>query len=112
MDQAAGLRKALGCSWAVVSGRGRVGKSNLTANLLPAQPHRAAGFIGGLRPGYNRSEQFVGVGTGFRLADVAAGRCQLSEAILTGPGGLWLVPGMSGVEGLQALIRPSGSGYY
>jgi len=107
MDQAAGLRKAARPTppaLAVVSGKGGVGKSNLTVNLaylLSASGQRALLVDADL--GTANADILLGLIPPYSMADVAAGRCSLRQAVVTGPGGLLLVPGVSGVEGLQAL---------
>lgn len=107
-DQAAGLRRINKPRpvrvLAVASGKGGVGKTNLSVNLSVALAQRGnevmlmdadlglanADVLLGLRPIYN-------------LSHVLSGERSLEEIIIRGPSGLHLVPAASGIQGMADL---------
>lgn len=90
--------------FAVTSGKGGVGKTNVVANLA------AALALAGRRVmvldadlGLANLDLFLGVEPGRTLADFFAGRCSLGETVRRGRLGILLVPAASGVQEVTAL---------
>lgn len=89
---------------AVVSGKGGVGKTNLAANLAVAAARRGARSLlvdGAL--GVSSVDVLLGLAPERTLADVAAGRCRLEDALAAGPAGLAVLPSAGGRADLAAL---------
>ena len=85
----------------VASGKGGVGKSNLSLNLAIAA--RALGrrvLLLDADVGLGNAEILAGVSASRHLADVLAGRCRLEEAVVPGPGGVDLLAGGHGLAEL------------
>jgi flagellar biosynthesis protein FlhG len=86
---------------AVTSGKGGVGKTSLTVNLaiaLAREGKRAVVLDGDL--GLANVDVMLGIQPRHTLAHVIAGQCSLAEAMVPAPGGIWVVPGASGLEAL------------
>jgi flagellar biosynthesis protein FlhG len=89
---------------AVASGKGGVGKTNVTANLAVALARR------GLRVcvldadlGLANLDVLLGLSPATSLRHVLAGERRLDEVIVEGPAGIRVIPAASGVEELTAL---------
>lgn len=85
----------------VTSGKGGVGKSNLSLNLAIAA--RRLGHTVLLLDadlGLGNAEILAGVSVRHHLADVLAGRCPLPHAVVQGPGGIDLLAGGHGLVDL------------
>ena len=89
---------------AVASGKGGVGKTNLTANLAVALARR------GLRVcvldadlGLANLDVLLGLTPTASLRDVLSGERRLADVLIDGPAGIRIVPAASGVEELTAL---------
>jgi flagellar biosynthesis protein FlhG len=92
---------------AVTSGKGGVGKSNLSVNLAVCLARR------GLRTclldadlGMANADVLCGLNPPATLEAVIRGERRLSEVVVEGPGGFLLVPGASGVGRLANLTVP------
>lgn len=84
---------------AVASGKGGVGKSNVSANLsyqLAQRQRRVLLMDADL--GLANIDVLMGLRARRNLADVIEGRCSLEEILLTGPGGVRLIPAASGLK--------------
>lgn len=82
---------------AVASGKGGVGKTNISVNLGVALAKRGARTLlvdGDL--GLADAGILMGLDPNWTLADLLARHCELDDLIVTGPGGIHLVPGHSG----------------
>lgn len=89
---------------AVTSGKGGVGKSNVSVNLairLSQMGTKVVLIDGDL--GTANADVLMRLGPGRTLAHVVAGRQTLQEAMIDAPGGFRLIPGASGLAQMAAL---------
>jgi flagellar biosynthesis protein FlhG len=89
---------------AVTSGKGGVGKSNVTANLALAfarRGERVCIFDADL--GLANVDVLFGLSPHRSLLHVLRGECRLADVIIEGPGGVKIVPAASGFSELTAL---------
>ncbi|NIB43189.1 MinD/ParA family protein [Pseudomaricurvus alkylphenolicus] len=89
---------------AVTGGKGGVGKSNISVNLsvaLAKMRRRVVLLDADL--GLANIDVLLGIKAQHNLADVLAGTCSLEEVMVTGPGGVKVVPASSGVQQMAAL---------
>lgn len=111
IDQATALRKKAGGEnatglkntrvIAIASGKGGVGKSNVTANLaLDLQERGKKVLILDGDLGTANIDVLFNVTPKYNLSHVLKGRCKLEEALVKGPGGVHILPGTSGMEDL------------
>ncbi len=108
MDQAAGLRK-VGKPRpvrviAVASGKGGVGKTNVSVNLalaLVAEGKQVMLLDADL--GLANVDIMLGLHPEFNLSHVINGERTLEEVIVAGPGGLQIVPASSGMQNMAEL---------
>jgi flagellar biosynthesis protein FlhG len=92
---------------AVTSGKGGVGKSNVSVNLsvrLAQMGRRIILLDADL--GTANADVLCNLPSGKNLAHVVAGRQTLAEAMIVGPGGFRLIPGASGLAQMAALAEP------
>src|SRR2546422_8856768 len=89
---------------AIASGKGGVGKTNLTANLAVALASR------GLRVcvldadlGLANLDVLYGLSPERSLRDVVRGECGLPDVVVEGPGGVRVIPAASGFAELTRL---------
>lgn len=90
--------------FAVTSGKGGVGKTNIVANLAAAlilQKQRVLVIDADL--GLANLDLFLGVKPIYTLADFFAGLAGLDEIIIPNPDGILLLPGARGVQEVTAL---------
>ncbi|TAK25335.1 MAG: MinD/ParA family protein [Chloroflexota bacterium] len=114
-DQAAELRSIMGVRRrptaigrcrviAISSGKGGVGKTNLTINLallLTRLGRRVVVFDGDL--GLANVDVALGIMPRYTLRDVVIGTRTMAEVLHQAPGGFWIVPGASGIEEMTSL---------
>ncbi len=89
---------------AVASGKGGVGKSVVAVNLalaLAGLGRRVMLLDGDLAMG--NIDLLLGLGAERTLADVLAGTCELGEVVVSGPGGIRVVPAASGMRSMVRL---------
>src|SRR5581483_2907151 len=89
---------------AVASGKGGVGKTNLTVNIgiaLARDGKRVVVLDGDL--GLANVDVLLGLTPKWTLQHVVAGECELVDALCRAPGGIWVIPGGSGVDQLANL---------
>lgn len=116
MDQAAGLRGGglapgqgrpghLPRVISVTSGKGGVGKTNISANMAYVMANRF-----GLRVlvldadlGLGNMDVLFNIRPKYTLQDVLMGARSLSEILVDGPGGIQILPAASGVEEMTSL---------
>jgi len=86
---------------AVTSGKGGVGKTNLTINMgitLALRGKSVAILDADL--GLANVNVALGLKVRSNLMDVIIGRKRIEEVVVEGPGGVWIIPGASGVAEL------------
>jgi flagellar biosynthesis protein FlhG len=112
MDQTATLRQAVAMKApgrivrvvAVTSGKGGVGKTNVTANLAVALAHLGRRvMVLDADLGLGNLDVLLGLTPKFSLADVLSGQRRLREVLVPGPGGITVLPAGSGFQNLTAL---------
>ncbi|MCB9478838.1 MAG: MinD/ParA family protein [Deltaproteobacteria bacterium] len=89
---------------AVTSGKGGVGKSNVTANLaiaLAKQGQRVMILDADL--GLANMDVLLGLTPRHTVADILSGEKRLADVIVDGPGGVRILPGGSGLQNLTHL---------
>jgi len=92
--------------FAVTSGKGGVGKTNVVANLATAlarQKRRVMAIDADL--GLANLDLFLGVTPSRTLADFFSGAATLDEVVLTNRDGILLLPGASGTQEITTLNR-------
>jgi flagellar biosynthesis protein FlhG len=81
------------------SGKGGVGTSNLVLNLAIALGDLGRKvLVVDADIGLANLDLLCGLAPRFDLGDVLAGRCTLSDAVMTGPGGIRIVPGAHAIR--------------
>jgi flagellar biosynthesis protein FlhG len=107
-DQAAGIRKMKKIKpvrvIAVASGKGGVGKTNLSVNVgiaLAQMGQRVALLDADM--GLANVDILLGLYPKFNLSHVLAGEKSLDEIMLEGPAGLRVIPGASGIQKMSEL---------
>lgn len=84
--------------YAVISGKGGVGKSVISANLAAALTKAGKHtLVFDADLGLANLDVILGLNSSYTLHDVIHGRCSIGQAILTAPGGFDLLPAGSGV---------------
>lgn len=89
---------------AVTGGKGGVGKSNVSVNLavgLAEQGKKVVVFDADL--GLANIDILLGLTTNRTLEDVIAGRCEIRDILVPGPGGIRIIPAASGVSRMANL---------
>lgn len=89
---------------AITGGKGGVGKSNVSINLSLAlsQLQRRVMLLDG-DLGLANIDVLLGIRAKKTIADVLSGECDLRDILVTGPGGIRIVPAASGVQQMAAL---------
>ncbi len=108
LDQAAGIRRMKQVKpvrvIAVTSGKGGVGKTNLSVNLgvTLAKSGRKVALLDA-DMGLANVDILLGMHPKFNLSHVLSGEKSLSEITVTGPGGLQVIPASSGIQHMSEL---------
>jgi flagellar biosynthesis protein FlhG len=92
---------------AITSGKGGVGKTNIVANLgyaLCKAGNRVLIFDADL--GLGNLDVLLGLTPRYNLSHVIEGKKKLSEIIVSGPGGIKILPASSGIQELTTLTSP------
>ena len=115
MDQAQGIRQMKSHHpvrvIAVTSGKGGVGKSNVTVNLavtLAQSGERV--MVMDADMGLANIDVLLGLSPGLNLSHVINGECTLEETIIEGPAGIKIVPASSGVAAMSDLTPAQNAG--
>ncbi len=89
---------------AVTGGKGGVGKSNISINLSLAlsQLQRRVMLLDA-DFGLANIDVLLGIRANKTIADVLSGECDLRDILITGPGGIRIVPAASGVQQMASL---------
>jgi flagellar biosynthesis protein FlhG len=88
----------------VTSGKGGVGKTNMVINLgitLARKNNRV--LLLDVDLGLANVEVLLGISSEYNLEDVVVGTKTMNEIIVSGPGGVSVIPGSSGVSGMADL---------
>ncbi len=89
---------------AVTSGKGGVGKTNISVNLAIALGQRGARVLAiDADLGLANMDIVMGLAPTYTAADLIRGDATLDEVILPGPSNVWLLPGASGQHDLADL---------
>ncbi|EJM69957.1 ATPase involved in chromosome partitioning [Pseudomonas sp. GM55] len=89
---------------AVTGGKGGVGKTTVAVNLslaLAKLGRRVVLLDGDF--GLANIDVLLGLSLQYTLADLIEGRCELSDVLLRGPGGIRIVPAASGIQSMVQL---------
>jgi flagellar biosynthesis protein FlhG len=114
-DQAAGLRRMVNPSpvrvVAVTGGKGGVGKTNVSVNLaVSAAEAGQKVMLFDADLGLANVDVLMGLHPKHTLSQVLKGDCSLEEAIVTGPAGVMVVPGASGLQHMAELTAAEHTG--
>jgi flagellar biosynthesis protein FlhG len=96
---------------AVTGGKGGVGKTTVAVNLslaLAKLGKRVVLLDGDL--GLGNIDVLLGLSVQYTLADIIEGRCELSDVLVRGPGGVRIVPAASGIQCMAHLSAAQHAG--
>ena len=115
MDQAQGIRQMNASKpvrvMAVTSGKGGVGKSNITVNLAVAMAQSGENVIVmDADLGLANIDVLLGLSPKLNLSHVIQGECTLEEIIIDGPGGIKIIPASSGSASMSDLTPAENAG--
>lgn len=115
MDQAQGIRQMKAQHpvrvIAVTSGKGGVGKSNVTINLAVSLAQSGESvMVMDADTGLANIDVLLGLSPGLNLSHVINGECSLEETIIEGPAGIKIVPASSGVAAMSDLTPAQNAG--
>ena len=115
MDQAQGIRQMKSPNpvrvIAVTSGKGGVGKSNVTVNLAVtlAQSGEKV-MVMDADMGLANIDVLLGLSPAQNLSHVINGECTLEETIIEGPSGIRIIPASSGIAAMSDLTPAQNAG--
>ena len=114
-DQASGLRRMTKPHpvrvIAVASGKGGVGKTNVSVNLAMAIASEGKDVtILDADLGLANIDVLLGLHSDKNLSNVINGECDLEEILLDGPGGIKIIPASSGVKNMAELTPAQHAG--
>ena len=115
MDQAQGIRQMKNHKpvqvIAVTSGKGGVGKSNVTVNLavsLAKEGQQVLVMDGDL--GLANIDVLLGLNPRYNLSHVINGECALEDTLVDGPAGIKIIPASSGTRSMADLTPAENAG--
>ncbi len=114
-DQAAGLRRMAQPKpvkvIAVTSGKGGVGKTNVSVNLAVQLAQMGRGvMLLDADLGLANVDVLLGLSPKYNLSHVLEGRATLEEILVEGPGGISIVPAASGLQRMAELSSAEHAG--
>ncbi len=90
----------------ITSGKGGVGKTNIVANLgFTLRRFGKKVLILDADLGLGNLDVLLGLTPQYNLSHVIRGEKKLSEIVITGPGGMQILPAASGIQDLTALTQ-------
>jgi len=96
---------------AVSSGKGGVGKTNVTVNLAVALALRGRRtWIMDADLGLANVDVLLGLNPRYNLSHVLSGDCELQDIVIDGPAGVRIVPASSGIQRMAELSRVEAGG--
>ena len=115
MDQAQGLRQMKNQKpvqvIAVTSGKGGVGKSNITVNLAVSLAQQGQNvLLMDADLGLANIDVLLGLSPGYNLSHVINGECSLEDTIIDGPEGIKIIPASSGTRSMSDLSPAENAG--
>ena len=115
-DQAAGLRRLISNTRpvrviAVTSGKGGVGKSNISVNLAVTLARQGQDLmVMDADLGLANLDILLGLKPSYNLSHVISGEQSLEEIIVKGPAGIMIVPASSGIQRMAELSQAENVG--
>ncbi|MCW9024344.1 MAG: MinD/ParA family protein [Gammaproteobacteria bacterium] len=95
----------------VTSGKGGVGKTNVSVNLGMALSNAGKHVtIMDADLGLGNIDVLLGLHPKYNLSNVISGECSLSDVMVKGPGNLSIIPAASGVQNMAELSPPEHAG--
>ena len=96
---------------AVTSGKGGVGKTTVSVNLAMAMAERGREVVLlDADLGLANVDVLLGLKTDYNLSHVISGEHSLEEVMVTGPGGIRIIPGASGIRRMAELTEREQAG--
>lgn len=90
----------------VTSGKGGVGKTNITANLAYLLSKRGKKILLlDADTGLANIDIILGITPKYNLSHVLSGKKTLAESVVQGPGGIKILPASSGIRGMTELSK-------
>lgn len=115
MDQAQGIRQMNNQEpvqvVAVTSGKGGVGKSNITVNIAVALAQQGQNvLVMDADLGLANIDVLLGLNPRYNLSHVMSGECSLEDTIIEGPEGIRIIPASSGTRSMADLSPAENAG--
>lgn len=115
MDQAQGIRQMKASQpvrvMAITSGKGGVGKSNVTVNLAVAMAQSGERvMVMDADMGLANIDVLLGLSPKLNLSHVIRGECSLEDTIIDGPAGIKIIPASSGTAAMSDLSPAENAG--